>query len=169
MKSTSFAVALLGSTLVAAPAAAGDDKEEKAASARPAAASLSHAGQLGVFTRADIEGQGRGVVGAFGLTYGIGNHVEVQAAALMGREKGVEPGATFFILSGKWKPRVSLGLPIFIHDGGWLGVHPGAGIEWDPLRHFGLFAELGAVLFPTTPKGYENVVFLPAIGAQARF
>lgn len=131
--------------------------------------SLSHAGQPGVFTRLDIEGQGRGAVGTFGISYGIGNHLEIQAAAMIGREKGVEPGATMFILSGSWKPRISLGVPIFIDKGAWPGVHPGAGIEWDPLRHFGLFAEVGAVLFPRAPAGYENIVFLPATGAQARF
>lgn len=131
--------------------------------------SLSHAGQIGLFARADIEGQGRGAIGAFGLTYGIGNHVEVRAAALMGRDKGVEPGATVFIFSGNWKPRISLGVPIFVDDGARVGVHPGVGIEWDPLPAFGLFAELGAAFFPRTSPGYEHVVFVPVIGAQARF
>ena len=130
--------------------------------------SLSHAGQLGLFTRADIEGQGRGVLGAFGVTYGIGDHLEVHAAALMGREKGVEAGITGLLFSGPIKLRLAFGVPIFIHEGTFPGFRPGVGVSWDPLRHLGLFAEAAGVLFPKVPLGYDNAVFLPALGVQGR-
>ncbi|MEO5726946.1 MAG: hypothetical protein ABI134_14020, partial [Byssovorax sp.] len=112
--------------------------------------------------------QGRGLLGAFGVTYGIGDHLEIHAAALMGREKGVEPGITGLLFSGPIKLRLALGLPIFIQEGTFPGFRPGVGVSWDPLRHLGLFAEAAGVLFPKVPLGYDSVVFLPAVGVQGR-
>ena len=136
---------------------------------RARASALSHAGQIGLFTRADIEGRGRGLLGAFGATYGLGDHVEVHLAALMGREKGLELGATGLFLSGPIKLRADLSLPIFFSGGAYPAFRPGLGVAWDPLRDLGFFAEAAVALFPKVPLGYEGVVFLPAVGVQARY
>ena len=130
--------------------------------------SLSHAWQLGLFTRADIEGRGRGVVGAFGLSYGVGSHLETHLAALMGREKGLEPGLTALLLTGPLKPRIGLGLPIFFHGGAFVGFRPALGVSWDPSRHLGFFAEAAGAFFPSVPLDHEKAVFIPALGVQGR-
>jgi hypothetical protein len=131
--------------------------------------SLSHRFQLGITARADIEGRGRGVVGAFGLSFGVHDHMEIGVSALVGRVKGVEPAVTAFILKNAWKPMITVGVPVFFGDGGvWPAVRPGAGIQWDPIRHFGLFAQVAAAFFPKAPAGEEHVVFLPTVGAQGR-
>jgi hypothetical protein len=48
------------------------------------------------------------------------------------------------------------------------GVHGAAGVQWDPIRHVGLFVDLGVVGLPTMPTGYQKVVFVPAIGIEPR-
>ncbi len=134
----------------------------------PAPQSRSHRGQLGAVLRADIDGQRGGAVAALGLSYGIGDHVEVNTTALVGRDKGVEPGATVLILRGAWKPRVSLGVPIFFTDGVHPGVHASAGAQWEPLRYLGFFVDVGVAAFPNAPAGVDKVVFVPAAGLQPR-
>ncbi len=128
----------------------------------------SHRGQLGAVARADIDGLRAGVVPAFGLSYGLGDYVEVNTAALVGAGKGVEPGATALLLRGTWKPRVSVGVPIFLTGGVHPGVRAAAGLQWDPFRNFGAFVEMGAAAFPSAPAGYDKVVFVPTVGVQPR-
>jgi hypothetical protein len=132
------------------------------------APSLSHRTQLGAVARADIEGRGRGVAGSFGVSFGLGDHAEISASALIGRNKGVEPAVTAFILPGAVKPMITAGVPIFIVDGPRPGVRVGAGVEWDPIRYFGVFAQAAVAAFPNAPAGYDRVVFLPNAGVQGR-
>lgn len=146
----------------AGPATAGAD------ATRPPARSLSHRGQLGAVLRADVDGQGPGIVPALGFSYGIGDHVEVAVCALVGRTKGVEPGVTLLLLRGTWKPRISVGVPIFFVDGARPGVRASAGVQWDPIRHVGLFVEVGVAAFPNAPDGYQRAVFVPSVGVQPR-
>lgn len=130
--------------------------------------SRSHAKQLGAVLRADIEAQGRGLATAVGITYGVGSVVDLGVAALFARDKGMEPGATLFFLDGALKPMVSVGVPIFFVDGARPGMRGSAGLQWDPSRWFGMFAQLGVSYFPGVPEGYESVVVLPSVGIQPR-
>ncbi|MEP7125795.1 MAG: hypothetical protein ABJE95_32995 [Byssovorax sp.] len=129
---------------------------------------LSHAWQPGLFTRLDIEGRGRGVLGVVGVSYGIGTSLEMHVAALIGREKGLEPGITVLLLAGSLKPRIALALPIFLHGGAYVGFRPAVGLSWDPSRHLGFFVEAAGAFFPSVPVGHESVVFVPALGVQGR-
>ena len=144
-----------------------------AATAAVTAASLSHRNQLGVLARADVEGLGRGVVGVFGLSYGLGDYVEVGASALIGHEKGIELGGTGLFLRGAWKPMVAVGVPdlssmaghgsVCVAAPGWSGIRS---VVWvfslRPRSHTSWH-------FRGFPKGYDHVVFVPAAGAQFRF
>lgn len=142
------------------PAPPGPDKVEPP--------SLTHAGQFGAVLRADIDGMRAGVVAAPGLSFGIGSHFEVSTTALVGKNKGLEPGATVYFLKGAWKPLLAVGVPIFFIDGARPGVHAAAGVQWDPIRHFGVFAALGVAAFPSMPDGFNKVVFVPSVGVQPR-
>jgi hypothetical protein len=139
---------------------------------KPPPTSLSHRRQLGAVLRADINGQGKGVIAAPGLSFGISDYVEVAACALLGRDKGVEPSATVLFLRGAWKPRASLGIPIFVVNGARPGVRVAAGIQWDPSRYFGVFLDAGVAVFPSVPsdasREYQHVVFVPSVGLQPR-
>lgn len=142
--------------------------ERGADAAPPEARTLSHRGQFGAVLRADIDGQGRGVVAAPGLSFGIGDHVEVAACALIGNDKGFEPALTVLPLHGGWKPRLSAGVPIFVVGGVRPGLRASAGLQWDPLRNLGVFVDAGVAAFPDVPAGYQKFVFVPAVGIQPR-
>jgi PEGA domain len=129
---------------------------------------LSHRGQIGALARADIDPVHGGAVLAAGASYGIIDHFEIVAAALVGRDKGVEPGLTFFMLTGAWKPFVNAGAPIFFMDGAHVGVRGAAGLQWDPVRHFGAFVQVGGAYFGSAPDDYDNGLFLPSAGVQGR-
>ena len=48
------------------------------------------------------------------------------------------------------------------------GAHGSAGVQWDPIRHFGVFVDAGVAAFPSPPAGYQKVVFVPSIGVEPR-
>jgi hypothetical protein len=129
---------------------------------------LSHAGQLGAFLRADADGAGRGVVVAPGVSFGLGDHVELAASGLIGTNKGAWFGGRVLVLKGALKPSLLLAAPIFFVDGARVGLQAAGGVSWDASRHFGVFVDLGAVYFPAPPEGYQKAVFLPSAGVQAR-
>lgn len=154
--------ALVSGAVALKPAEANRDRADGRGESR------SHARQLGAVLRADIDARGRGLATAVGITYGVGSVLDVGVAALLARDKGVEPGATLFLLDGPLKPMVSVGVPIFFVDGARPGMRGSAGLQWDPSRWFGLFAQLGVSYFPGAPEGYESVVVLPSVGIQPR-
>jgi hypothetical protein len=156
------AAARAGAARAASPAG------QRAVDAPSGGPTATHAGQVGLTARGDIDGSGHGVAAAIGFSYGLGDHFELAAAGLLSRDKGVEPSVTAYILRGALKPIVSLGAPVFFVDGPHPGVRGSAGLQWDPSRHFGLFAALGAAVFPSVPTGYEQSVLLPAVGVQGR-
>lgn len=130
--------------------------------------SLTHARQLGAFFRTDVDGKFRGQVSVFGLSYGLGNHVDVAAGALVGKDKGVWAGATAYILPGNVKPRLTLGTHLFFAGGVQFGLHGAGGLQWDPMRHLGVFIDAGVSFWPKPRPNYEQVVFVPSVGVQGR-
>ena len=130
--------------------------------------SLSHRGQLGALARADIDPVHGGMVIVAGASYGIIDRLEIAAAALVGRDMGVESGLTLFVLTGAWKPFVNAGAPIFFMDGAHVGVRGAAGLQWDPLHNFGVFLQVGGAYFGSAPESYAKAIFMPSAGVQAR-
>lgn len=130
--------------------------------------SRSHQGQLGAIVRADVDALNAGVVTAVGATYAPSDHIEVGLAALLGKRAGFEAGATGYLLEGAVKPTVYIGAPVLFEGGAYTGVHGAAGVQWDPSRHFGVFANIGFSYFPAVPTGYVHMVLLPALGVQGR-
>jgi hypothetical protein len=131
--------------------------------------SLSHDSQASVFARGDIDGKFRGAVAVVGVGYGLGDVLELQAAALMGRDKGFEVGASIYLSTGVLKPVVYVGSPTFFADGASPGVHAAIGLQVDPSRHLGLFAHVGGAAFLNAPETRESAAFVPSLGAQGRF
>jgi hypothetical protein len=156
-----------GETRAPAPAPEGGapmlDQSTKAAEQK-----TSHAGRFGAVLRGDIDGKGRGVVAAVGPTFGIHERLEVGASALIGRDKGVEAAVTMFVLTGPFKPRIVLGVPTFFVDGARVGLRGAVGLEWDPTPNMGAFVDVGASYFVNEPEGYDQTVFVPSLGVQAR-
>jgi hypothetical protein len=130
----------------------------------------SHAGQLGVLARLDVDGShGDGGVGVVALTYGLGRLADAAAGAMLGSNKGIWVGANVFFLRGALKPLITVGAPIFFVGGARPGVHGAAGLLWDASRHVGILAQAGVQHYPSVPQGFDKTAFVPSGGVQGRF
>lgn len=130
--------------------------------------SLAHDGQIVLFTRADVDGKFRGAVGVLGVGYGLGKMVEPQIAALVGRDKGVEAGASFYFGESMFKPVAYVGVPVFFVDGASPGLHGAVGLHVDPAPSFGAFVQVGVAGFLNVPEEREAAAFVPSAGIQGR-
>jgi hypothetical protein len=153
--------AVEGETIVKPAVAGGGDA---------AGPTLSHGGQIGVVLRSDAALlPERGLVVVPGLSFGIGDRLEIAAGGLVGHFKGGWIGARILLASGALKPLVSLDVPLFFVDGKAMpGLQPGAGVEWDPSRHFGLFAAVTAPIFPGADADLQRFWLVPSLGIQGR-
>ena len=131
--------------------------------------SLGHAGQVGIFARADVAPTLPGFVLAPGLSYGLHDRFELQAAALVGRYQGAWAGGRLFLLDGAWKPALTAGVPVFFRGISAWGLQGSAGVEWDPARAFGLYLDVGAAVYPTAAAGSRRAWLLTSAGVQARY
>jgi hypothetical protein len=136
---------------------------------------LGHRTQLGAAARVDVDPIHHGARAAPGLTFGVHDHLEIGVSALLGRDMGVEPQLTFFLLRrSAFKPLLNTAVPVFFVNGAYpivivaVGVRGAVGVEWDPTRHFGVFAQVGGAYLPTLQPSYASGVFLPALGLQGR-
>jgi tetratricopeptide (TPR) repeat protein len=122
----------------------------------------------GALARADIDGGGRGFAAVLGISGLVLDRVELDAAALLAGDKGAELSGTLYLLRGELRPSLSLGVPLFFHDGVSVGVHPMAGLLWMPTAHVGAFVQGAVAFFPSTPATYDRLVILPSLGVRAR-
>jgi hypothetical protein len=129
---------------------------------------LAHRLQIGAMTRLDIDPIHPGARFVAGLTFGVDEHLEIGASALLGREVGFEPQLTFFLGRSALKPLLNAGVPIFFVKEVDVGVRGSLGVQWDVGRHFGLFVQAGGAYFPNAAAGYAKGVLLPSLGAQGR-
>jgi hypothetical protein len=118
--------------------------------------------------RIDVDGKGRGAAATPLITIGLGDYVELGAGPILGKTFGAYLGSSFFVLKNAWKPLLTVGLPVFASMGPRPGVHSAAGLQWDPLRHFGVMLEAGIEYFPNAQVGYDKLIFVPSAGVQGR-
>lgn len=137
-------------------------------SSEPEVLDLSHSGQVSLIARADVDGKFRGAVGVVGVGYGLGDVVELQVAALVGRDKGFEPGATLYLSTGVFKPLGYVGVPVFFVDGTSPGAHGALGLQVDPSRSLGIVGQVGAAAFFNVPEHRESTAFIVSLGVQGR-
>jgi len=166
----SVAVELRAESSADLPAPSAAKIEPGDVTVRPASTTtrVSHAGQFGAFLRGDIDGKGRGIVMAPGVSFGAGDWFEIGAAALIGRDKGAWLGTRVFLSRSELKPALLFGAPVFFVDGARPGVHGGAGAAWDASGAVTLSVEAGVAHFFAPPRGYDATVFVPSVGLQVR-
>lgn len=125
-------------------------------------------GPLGVFVRADIDGKGRGAVIAPGASYRFGRYFQLEAAGLIGRDKGGWIGARGGLLSGTFEPSLLIAVPVFVVQGPRVGVQGAAGLAWNASARFAAFVDVGVAHFFSPPPHYDATVFVPSAGVRAR-
>jgi hypothetical protein len=130
---------------------------------------LSHRRQIGLSVRVDVDPRAPGARVVPGLAYGVIDYLEIGLAAIVGiHASGVEPHGTAYFLRSAVKPMVDVGAPVFVVQGARAGIRGSGGVQWDPIRHFGLFAQVGGAYFFNPPPGYVHGAPLLGIGAQGR-
>jgi hypothetical protein len=121
---------------------------------------------LAVLGRADIDGRGRGVLGAIGLGYTLGAGWQVEAGALVGNRRGAWAGLALFLGDGWLSPSFGLSAPVFFIESAHVGVSLDAGARLALGAGFFLRGRASVVHFPSVPEGYSRTVFVPSLGVE---
>lgn len=124
--------------------------------------------RVGAFALAHLDVPHKGAAGFVGVTFDVIERLQIQGAAILGPNYGGYAGATFSILSGKFRPIVSAGMPIFMSDGARYALRGAGGLELQINRHVSLIAELGVEYLLNPESDIETTVFIPAVGASGR-
>lgn len=126
--------------------------------------------RFGLFAVAHIDVSNSGGAGLFGVAVDLTRRLEVQAAALLGPRKGGYAGASFAIVTGKLRPVVSAGVPVFSAGGARYAVRGAGGVEIEVGRHLTLIAEIGVehLVNPGPELAAQQLLVIPAIGAAGR-
>jgi hypothetical protein len=82
---------------------------------------------------------------------------------------GAYAGASFAFLTGQWRPRVSLGLPMFESAGSLrFAARAAGGVEYVASRHLSLILELGVEDNLNNEMDIQSVAIVPALAASGR-
>jgi hypothetical protein len=124
--------------------------------------------RLGAKVGAHIDALQPGVAAALGVVITIADRIEVDVAALLGPTQGAYVGGTYYILTGRWRPRVSLGAPMFFSDGARFAARAAIGLEVVASRHLSVIADVGGERYFNPEDDIEPWAFVPAVGVHAR-
>jgi hypothetical protein len=118
-----------------------------------------------VFGNFDIPHGGAALVGA---TADITDRIAVRAAVIIGPHVGGYFGGTVAILPHRYRPYVSVGLPVFDSNGARVSVRGAAGFEYELNRHLAISIEAGVEHSFDAEMDVKATAFVPAIGAIGR-
>ena len=124
--------------------------------------------RLGALLELAIDGKGEGVAITPGLTLRLGGRVELAAKALLGGSKGAYLGGTVYVLTGKVRPQLSLGAPIFFSSGARVGLRGAAGVCVDVVDQLSVVGEVGGEYFVNPEMDRFDFVLVPIVGLHAR-
>ena len=118
-----------------------------------------------VFGNFDIPHGGAALVGA---TADIIDRVAVRAAVIIGPHLGGYVGGVVAILPHRYRPYVSVGLPVFDSNGARVSIRGAAGFEYELNRHLAVSIEAGVEHSFDPEMDVKANAFVPAIGAIGR-
>lgn len=124
--------------------------------------------RLGMIALANLDISHEGVAARAGLTLDVIERLQVQGTAILGPTYGAYAGASFALMTGKVRPLLAAGMPIFFSDGARIAVRGAGGVELQINRHVAVIAELGLEYLLNPENDIKELVFIPSIGASAR-
>jgi hypothetical protein len=77
-------------------------------------------------------------------------------------------GASYALMTGKLRPRVLAGIPVFASDGARFFVRVGGGAEYEASRHLAVIVELGGEIAINPQNDIRDVAIVPALGVTGR-
>lgn len=126
------------------------------------------ASKLGMIALAHVDVKNKGGAAIIGVAYDIIDRVQVQAAALLGPASGGYAGVALAILTGRVRPTIVAGIPVFVANGMRVGIRGAAGVEISFNRHISAVAEIGVEHLFNPEDSVTATLFIPAIGVIAR-
>ncbi|MCE9577953.1 MAG: hypothetical protein K8W52_32780 [Deltaproteobacteria bacterium] len=143
-----------------------DDRDDDATSLLAPRTGL---GKFATVVQARIDGKLRGAAASIGLAYDLVPSLQVEAALLLANDVGGFAGARMHFLTGRLRPLVSVGAPVFWSDGAArIGLRVGGGAEWIVQRHLSALVEIGVEHFFNPQDRYEATVVVPILGVHGR-
>jgi tetratricopeptide (TPR) repeat protein len=140
--------------------------------------------ELGVTAQLRIDGAGGGAAAAFGISFSPGTFLRLELDLTGMISKPVPPsgiemeakriygvflGARYRILTGRIRPVVGVGVPMFFSDGKpRIGGRASGGLELVINGHLAIVGELGYEHFFNSQEGYKANVFVPLVQVTGR-
>lgn len=124
--------------------------------------------KLGLIALAHADIQNKGGAAFVGLAYDVIERVQLQAAAIIGPSAGGYAGVAVAVLTGRVRPVIVAGVPIFVADGARFGVRGAAGVQVALSRHLSAVAEVGVEHVFNAEDGIKKTLFIPALGVIGR-
>ncbi|MEO7093265.1 MAG: hypothetical protein ABI175_08440 [Polyangiales bacterium] len=124
--------------------------------------------KFGMLALAHVDFTNKGGAAIVGLAYDVIDRVQIQAAALLGPKSGGYAGVAVALLTGRVRPVIIAGMPIFVSNGARVGIRGAAGVELAFNRHISAVAELGVEHTFNSEPSVTKTLFIPAVGVIGR-
>ena len=124
--------------------------------------------KLGMLALAHMDFKNKGGAAIVGIAFDVIDRVQLQAAALLGPSSGGYAGVAVALLTGRVRPVIVAGVPIFVANGARVGIRGAAGVELAFNRHISAVAELGVEHMFNPEATVTKTLFVPAIGVIGR-
>ncbi len=137
--------------------------------APPTEQGWSHRRHVAGLAGVDVDDDFHGIVTNVGVSYGVGDRVELTVAALIGAHAGGRLGAALFV--GPTDSRLKAGLAgaftFFAAEKFYPGVHAGVVAALDVTRTFTVLLQAAVEHFPTNDSG-ERTMIVPSLAVAWR-
>jgi hypothetical protein len=106
------------------------------------------------------------VSGGIGVT--LGQRIDLHVAGAYGGNTGVLVGASLYVLRGRLRPVIGVGVPVFFRDGARAAIRGRVGAEWSVFDRLALTAEIGADRFFNPGVLFPDWEVVPVLGVRVR-
>ncbi len=134
----------------------------------PAPTPVEKISRYGAMVRTHLDVKNRGAAVLVGGFYDVVDRVAIQAAGIVGPTYGVYLGTTVALFTGKVRPQVSLGVPVFFSNGPRFAARAAVGVDLRLGNHVSLFAEVGGEYQFNPEADITKTTFIPALGILGR-
>jgi tetratricopeptide (TPR) repeat protein len=124
--------------------------------------------RFGAAVGAHIDPVNKGAAAKVGVVFSVIERLEVAAAVLLGPTQGAYLGATALFLTGRYRPTVAAGLPMFFSDGTRVSARGAGGVEVIMNRHLSVVAELGVEYAINPEPDIDAWSFIPSVAVHGR-
>ena len=124
--------------------------------------------RFGAVVGAHFDPINKGAAARVGVVVSVIERFEISAAALLGPTQGGYVGATWMFLTGRYRPALAAGMPMFFSDGARVSARGAGGLEVVMNRHLSVVAELGLEYAINPEPDIDAWSFIPSLAVHGR-